>query len=490
MVPSGLYTKIALRLALLLLLSMVLIDLAVFMAVEKAMVQARIDQGRRFLNAWAAMGDPSGGDAAAVAARAGAVCLTRYDADLVPTAGTGCSMRPPDMSIRGPLAQGKDAIGYRGMTWGLFWPQPQELVVAVSCKNGAAVGVWRLEPVYRVLRRMQPVVAGYMLVNLMLLEIIGLYLFGRITVRPLQRLMRRAETFSDDEDLFLCASRDAYDYGQLSRALNRIYGRMKSDRTQLAAAVDRLETANRDLGKAQQEVLRAEKLAAIGRLSAGLAHEIGNPLGIVSGYLGLLRHDALDAVERGDIVQRAETEIERIGRILRQLLDLARPSPESDEGFDLHALIRETAQIFEYQPLTATITLETTLAADHDRVCANPERLRQVLLNLMINAADAIKARGPDHDGVLKICTENHGDQVHITFSDNGAGIDAVHLPLIFDPFFTTKEPGQGTGLGLAVSYMIVEACGGRMSATSQVGVGTTLKIELPLADGPARGQG
>jgi two-component system NtrC family sensor kinase len=104
-------------------------------------------------------------------------------------------------------------------------------------------------------------------------------------------------------------------------------------------------------------------------------------------------------------------------------------------------------------------------------------------LNLMINAADAIKACGPGHAGQLTITTSAVDGFIRLHFQDNGAGIAAEHLPLIFDPFFTTKKPGQGTGLGLAVSFMIVEALGGRMAAYSKPGQGTTLELELPLAD-------
>jgi len=148
----------------------------------------------------------------------------------------------------------------------------------------------------------------------------------------------------------------------------------------------------------------------------------------------------------------------------------------------VHELIRETAQVFAYQPLTAAIRLSTELVAACDRVHGDHERLRQVFLNLMINAADAIRARGKDTPGELRIRTQNAENRLQICFEDDGTGIAPEDLSLIFDPFFTTKAPGEGTGLGLAVSYMIVEAFGGRISVQSEVGVGTRMQIDLPLA--------
>ena len=477
----GLYTKIGLRLGLLLMAAMIMIDVAVFMAVQKAMVQEKISSRREFLHAWRDMNHI---DAEAAKDWGGAECLMRYDVEMPLIDTSGCLNLSLSSSVLEQLRQGRDVVTFDGRAWGLFWPQPRTLVVGVVGGGRAAIGVWSLTPIYQTMRRMQPAVAGYMVVNLLLLELVGLYLLGRITAKPLQRLRRRAETFSgvEDEDLFFGSSADGDDYGQLSQALNRLYGRMKRDRAELAMTVEHLEAANLGLRKAQEEVLRAEKLAAVGRLSAGLAHEIGNPLGIVSGYLELLGQENLPPDERRDVGRRAVDEVERIGRILRQLLDLARSGFETTKTTEVHELIRETAQVFAYQPLTAAIHLSTQLTAACDRVHGDHERLRQVFLNLMINAADAIRACGRDTPGELKIRTQNTENRIQICFEDDGTGISPEHLSLIFDPFFTTKAPGEGTGLGLAVSYMIVEAFGGRISVHSEVGVGTRLQVDLPLA--------
>ncbi len=476
----GLYSKIGLRLGLLLLAAMVLIDLAIFMALQRALIQEKIAGARSFLSAW---GDTGNRNVAAATRLAGAECMIHFDGGAPLIRGGDCATESLLADLQDQLRHSPEAIAYYGKSWGLLGPQPRYLALGVARGSQVRVGIWSLESGYQVLRRLQPVVAGYMIVNLILLELIGLFVFGRITAKPLQRLRRRAETVSDfnGEDLFFFGDSEPDDYAQLSRSLNRIYGRMKRDREALAQAVERLEGANRQLRQAQQEVLQAEKLAAVGRLSAGLAHEIGNPLGIVGGYLEILQQDSLDTTERRDIGRRAAAEVERIGRILRQLLDLARPVDQDGETTQVHELIRETVQIFAYQPLTSGIALASVLDASEDRVCGHADRLRQVFLNLMINAADAIRARGENFQGQLTIRTQNHSQQIRICFEDNGTGIEVKHLKEIFDPFFTTKEPGQGTGLGLAVSYMIVEALGGKMSVHSQIEIGTRMQIDLPL---------
>ena len=480
---TGLHTKIALRLSLLLLAAMVMIDLAVFMGAQKAMVRLRIAEGRQSLRLW-----PTG-----KALPGGALAAARFDGRLRPLVAAGTDDIRLEEAAQRQLRAGGDAVVFQGSTWGVFWRQPRQVLLAVPVMGpqgleAAAAGIWSLEPLYHELRRMQPLMAGYMAVNLLMLALAGAYLIGRITSRPLQRLVRRAETYTDEADIFAAGSEDDQDYARLSRALNRIYGRITRDREALAATVARLETTNRQLKRAHQDMLRAEKLAAVGRLSAGLAHEIGNPLGIVTGYLELLGRRGLDSAQRRDIVRRTETEIGRIGRILRQLLDLARPSPEAATAFCLHDLIVETAQVFEHQPLTADVTLICRLTAGRHRVVGDVERLRQVFLNLMINAVDAIRETGDGRQGRLEISTENRDDRIVAALRDNGAGIDADRLPLIFDPFYTTKEPGQGTGLGLAVSFMIVEAIGGRMRAESRPGEGTTISVSLPLAPAETSG--
>ena len=278
---------------------------------------------------------------------------------------------------------------------------------------------------------------------------------------------------------------------RLSGALNSMLRRISADKEKLRATVNSLESANLELKKAQKEIIRAEKLASVGRLSAGIAHEIGNPIGIVMGYLELLKQKDIPVAEKKEYIHRTEEEIERINTIIRQLLEISRPSTAGLKVLSIHDLIDDIAQVLNVQPLMSNIELECCLEAQNDKVLADANQLRQVFLNLIINAADAISSGGKSTNGKLTIRSsmieakadrpEDARSLLKIMFIDNGPGISEENISNIFDPFFTTKEPGKGTGLGLSVSYMIVEGFGGQMSVDSKIGQGTTMTLRLPV---------
>jgi signal transduction histidine kinase len=310
-------------------------------------------------------------------------------------------------------------------------------------------------------------------------------------LQPLSRLAKRAEDYKEDDDMIFTVRKEDNELSRLSKALNSMLKRISADKEKLRSTVQSLEQANQQLKKAQREIIRAEKLASAGRLSAGIAHEIGNPIGIVIGYLELLKQKDITTEEREEYIQRTEEEIDRINTIIRQLLEVSRPSNAGRQAVSVNELIHDTADVLRVQPLMSEIDLSLDLSASQDTVFADPNQLRQVFLNLTINAADAIAADEKERRGTLNIATRlethgaNHGKKdetlVKIMFVDNGPGIAEEHLGNIFDPFFTTKDPGKGTGLGLSVSFMIVESIGGRMTVNSEPGRGTTMEIILPL---------
>jgi signal transduction histidine kinase len=264
--------------------------------------------------------------------------------------------------------------------------------------------------------------------------------------------------------------------------------RISADKHTLRQTVTSLETANQELKQAQAEIVRAEKMASVGRLAAGIAHEIGNPIGIVLGYMDLIRQPDLDKSEHDDFARRAEKEIQRINTIIRQLLDLARPKESVARLLSVHAVIEEIVSVLTHQPMMTNIRLQTAFNAADDHVWADADQLRQVFLNLLLNAADAICDKDDLPEPRIDIRT-THGqgpatsqaDWIAIDFQDNGEGIAEDQIENIFDPFYTTKEPGKGTGLGLSVSYMIIEKLGGTIAVQSHRGQGTTFTIRLPL---------
>jgi len=307
------------------------------------------------------------------------------------------------------------------------------------------------------------------------------------------RLVKRAEEYKEEDDIFFSVRKEDNEFKKLSKSLNSMLMRISKDKEKLRSTVQSLEKVNSDLRQAQKEIIRAEKLASVGRLSAGIAHEIGNPIGIIIGYLDMLKQKDIKDKEKNDFITRTEKEINRINTIIRQLLDFSRPSKEGMKAVSAHEIIEDVSNVVNIQPFMSGINLELSLKAEKDIVRADSNQLQQVFLNLMINAADAISSSAIGQDGKIIIKSEVVSDSdfdlkdqknlLKVMFIDNGVGIPKETLGNIFDPFYSTKEPGKGTGLGLSVSYMIIESIDGKIEATSEQSKGTTLTIFLPLYD-------
>ena len=368
-------------------------------------------------------------------------------------------------------------VNFFGTTWGVFWKQSSKLILSMPLLQNdqvvaAASIVLPLEWIYQSLRRSQKMLFIYLFINTAIMTFIGLYRLSKVYFQPLARLARRAEDYREDDEMLFSVRKEDNELHKLSVSLNSMLRRISADKEKLRSTVNSLETANLELKKAQQEIIRAEKLASAGRLSAGIAHEIGNPIGIVMGYLELLKQKDIPAAEREEYILRTEEEIERINTIIRQLLEISRPSNVGLKVVSVHDLIDDVAQVLAVQPLISNIELQCRLEAQNDWVLADSNQLRQVFLNLIINAADATPEQPPDQKKHLKI-----------VFIDNGPGIPAENIGNIFDPFYTTKEPGKGTGLGLSVSFMIIEGFGGKMMVSSEIGKGTTMTLLLPVVE-------
>ncbi len=385
---------------------------------------------------------------------------------------------------------------FTGSTWGVFRKQKAHLVISSPVmENNKLMGgisiVLNLNVIFNELRKSQKPILSYIWINALILSLMGLYTLSKITVRPIKKLLESAETFNEENGAFFLNEQEGSEFNQLSKALNRLVYRISQGKKELRRTVKSLEKANIDLKKAQNDIINAEKLASVGRLSAGIAHEIGNPISIVLGYLELLRQEDITDDERKDFLGRAENEINRINFIIRQLLDFSRPSTGIDmRPVEIHEIINDIADVFKFQPAMSKIEIKTYLRAKTDTIMADPSQLRQLFLNLMINAADAISS-SEKSSGIIKIETKTIKDEntandasIEILFTDNGIGIPKENMGNLFDPFFTTKEPGKGTGLGLSVSYMIVEALGGKIKAESLENHGTTMHITLPLYHG------
>ncbi len=330
----------------------------------------------------------------------------------------------------------------------------------------------------------QQLVWVYIFFNVVVLSGLAYWRFSRFLIMPLQQIAEKAANYQDD-DFYLTSDFRSDDVSTLSRSLDQMFRRIHNDRDELQKMVTALEKVNESLTRAQADMIRAEKLASVGRLSAGIAHEIGNPVGIVLGYLELLKQEDITPEERLDFTSRAIAEIQRVNTIIRQLLDLARPSADDRGRCSVHPILESFRDDLALKSVVGEMALHFDLCAADDVVAMDGEKLRQVFLNVILNGADAVKE--VEGQGQLTISTALIGAQedgsaaLEIRFVDNGPGIDSEHIKQIFDPFFTTKEVGHGTGLGLSVSYMIIENGGGTIQAISH-DVGSEFRIVLPLA--------
>ncbi|HAZ13528.1 MAG: hypothetical protein A2X86_13435 [Bdellovibrionales bacterium GWA2_49_15] len=229
----------------------------------------------------------------------------------------------------------------------------------------------------------------------------------------------------------------------------------------------------------QEQLLHSSKLASIGTLAAGIAHEINNPLAIITGSTDeLLRKGPdLSNEDNGHALQTIQDASVRIGEIVQGLKTYARQDSDALDEIDGHRCIRETLLLIQGLYKKENIKIEPQLKAQHFFLKANRGKLQQVIMNILGNAKDALMSC---NERDIRITTQNKDDEFHLTIWDNGPGIPEHRLARIFDPFYTTKEVGKGTGLGLSISHAIITSFGGRLSVESTPGQGTTFSIILP----------
>ena len=239
-----------------------------------------------------------------------------------------------------------------------------------------------------------------------------------------------------------------------------------------------------DRTRLEGQLTQAEKLSSIGLLAAGVAHEVNTPLAVISSYAQMLQKYTRDDQRLQPVLEKITQQTFRASEIVNGLLNFSRTSSTVFAALDLNALLRETLTLLDHQFRTSRVTVEADLQASLPRIHGSQGKLQQVILNLLLNAKDAMAENA--NGGVLRLVTCDNGREVTLRISDTGAGIAPEHLHRIYDPFFTTKNaPRQGqhkgTGLGLSVSYGIVQEHNGRIHVESAVGVGTTFRLDFPL---------
>jgi signal transduction histidine kinase len=285
-------------------------------------------------------------------------------------------------------------------------------------------------------------------------------------------------------NLYLTEKQGAEEFSKEDEALAITLAAQAAIAIENASLYEELRRSYEQLRRSQDLLLRQEKLASLGRLAAGLAHEINNPLSSVSGFAEALQRrtqsegfsalkELRDFPEYLDFIQR---EVARASAIVGRLLDFARQREPSFEGLDLASLIRDTVALVKRQAAVANKRITVDIPAELPAVQTDRYMLQEVILNLLTNALDAIEG-----EGEIRITAFPASGQVVMRVRDTGCGIPPEHLAKIFDPFFTTKEVGKGTGLGLAICQGIMEQHGGSIEVESEgVGKGSTVTVRLP----------
>ena len=237
-------------------------------------------------------------------------------------------------------------------------------------------------------------------------------------------------------------------------------------------------TMEKKLQETHLQLVSSEKMASLGKLAAGIAHEINNPLGGILIYASLLMEDLQKEDPKREDLARIVQEADRCKEIVRSLLEFARQTEPRMEPVDINRAITEGLFFLEHQALFHNIRILKNLDPALPPALGNPGQLKQVFMNILINAAEAMHGSGD-----LTITTHPAPERksIVIEFADTGEGIPEKNLSRIFEPFFTTKDVGKGTGLGLSTSYGIIESHGGKIGVKSRVGEGTTFAIELPV---------
>jgi two-component system, NtrC family, sensor kinase len=352
--------------------------------------------------------------------------------------------------------------------------------------------VYSLDDIDRTVRNRAFTVAGFSLGFILVGSLSVAFFVHRLVYLPLRDLesgARRLASGNLDESIPV---RSGDEFGRLASSFNAMTTALRNSQAQLREWAHTLEQKvqdrTRELHKAQAETVRSEKLASVGLLAAGIAHEINNPLTGILTFSHLLRQKAQDGSPDAEDLDLVIRETKRCGTIVKRLLDFAREKTPEKRLVDLNKIIEETQLIVERPAHLHEIEITLDLDRTIPPVWADPDLIKQVVMNMLVNAQHAIDAKGS-----ITIRTRRSPapksprpgaaplPMVEFSIADTGCGIPEKNLPRIFDPFFTSKEVGKGTGLGLSVSHGIVEAHGGMIEVTSKVGEGTSFVVSLPL---------
>ena len=357
-----------------------------------------------------------------------------------------------------------------------------------------------------------------LLVDVAIFAALAVVLLRKRLFVPIERMIAAVEEVSTGSPNAHLPAAETEEMARLSASVTQMAERLISDQQALAANIESLDDTNLLLTEARDAMVRTEKLASVGRLSSGIAHEIGNPLGAIVGYMALLERG--ETGKRHELIVAAQREAQRIDRIVRGLLDFARPREAVTANVDINTVLSETVELVETQGRFSGVNVTLETSGEPAIVEADPYQLQQVMVNLFVNACDAMEGlkdralfirceqraaaapvvelparRKEDPPGInyshrrrlvsssrstMNDPETKSGRVVEFFVRDSGPGIPAELLEQVFEPFVTTKDPGRGTGLGLAVCARLVESMGGVIRARNAASSGAEFHVILP----------
>lgn len=320
--------------------------------------------------------------------------------------------------------------------------------------------------------------------------LIILYFSTNRIINPLLRMVKATQQIAKGDLAHKVVVRSKDEIGLLANSFNTMTSDLRTANEELIdwgrTLEKKVEERTQELTKMQAHLIQSEKLASLGKLAAGVAHEINNPLGGILIYSHLLLEDTPKDSPYYDNLKKIAKETSRCKDIVKGLLEFARPKDPEMLQLDINTIVEKSLYIIEGQALFQNIKIEKELAPDLPKIVGDSAQLQQVFMNIILNAAEAMNG-----DGTITLRTQLNGNDkfIDIGFIDTGHGIAEEDLKRLFEPFFTTKEVGKGTGLGLAISYSIIQKHFGTINVASQLGRGSVFTVKLPVnRENDARG--
>jgi two-component system NtrC family sensor kinase len=321
---------------------------------------------------------------------------------------------------------------------------------------------------------------GIAIFAVVLLWIIAFFTTNKM-VRPIRELVFATRKVAEGDVSYRVDIESSDEIGELAASFNKMTGNLSKSENELKEWAETLEAKveerTKELKAAQKQLIQTEKLASLGKMAAGVAHEINNPLTAVLTFSKLMLDDVDEDDPQREDLQTIVDETLRCRDIVRGLLDFSRETKSEKKKEQINNIIEKTLSLVESQAVFHNIKIVKELADDLPEISLDAAQIKQVYMNIFINAAEAMSGKG-----TLTINTFLENDRYVVTkIKDTGCGISEKDMSKLFDPFFTTKETGEGTGLGLAVSYGIVRSHEGFIDVKSEVGKGTEFTIKFPV---------